>query len=271
VERIEVVAYDPRWPEIFDQERERIISSLKGDCLAIHHIGSTSVPGLAAKPKIDIVAVAKDRRRAIENLERLGYTYRGEWNIPLKCGFTRRDGPSVNLHLFFDGDHPEIELNLRFRDYLRTHPEARREYVALKEKILQDESAYRKVGKLALTAYAMRKSEFIGTVLRKAGFRRLRVLKCWTDAEWAEAKKFQQSHYARLATGDPALGENGESTEREHFILYHGVDMVGYAQICTFATEMRLCVFETLKKDAASWFQSVLAEWIRVNADRAHR
>jgi GrpB-like predicted nucleotidyltransferase (UPF0157 family) len=95
------------------------------------HVGSTSVSGLAAKPKIDIVAVAKDRKRAIIDSEKVGYAHRGEWNIPLKCGFTKRGATSVNLHLFFDEDHPGVELNLKFRDYLRAHSDVCAQYAAI--------------------------------------------------------------------------------------------------------------------------------------------
>jgi GrpB-like predicted nucleotidyltransferase (UPF0157 family) len=88
--------------------------------------------------------VAKNRVKAIIDLENAGYAHKGEWNIPLKCGFTKRGAVNVNLHLFFDEDHPEVQLNLKFRDYLQDHPDVRDEYATLKMKILEDEDAHQK-------------------------------------------------------------------------------------------------------------------------------
>ena len=63
---IEVVPYDPEWPEIFERESLKIREALGDNCIAIHHIGSTFVPGLAAKPKIDMIAVVKEPEKSIE-------------------------------------------------------------------------------------------------------------------------------------------------------------------------------------------------------------
>ena len=68
---IEVVPYDPNWPHIYEKEAELIRQALGGNCLAIHHIDSTSVPGLAAKPKIDIITVVQDPLLAWDQLEKL--------------------------------------------------------------------------------------------------------------------------------------------------------------------------------------------------------
>jgi GrpB-like predicted nucleotidyltransferase (UPF0157 family) len=92
---IEVVPYDENWPKIFEAEKEMISAALGDNCVMIHHVGSTAVPELAAKPTIDIVAVAADRGIAIIDLEKVGYAHKGEWNIPLKCGFTKRG--SINV------------------------------------------------------------------------------------------------------------------------------------------------------------------------------
>lgn len=83
---IEVVPYDPNWPHIYEKEAALIGQALGGNCLAIHHIGSTAVPGLAAKPKIDIIAVVQDPLLVRDQLEKIGIHYRGEYNIPLHYG-----------------------------------------------------------------------------------------------------------------------------------------------------------------------------------------
>jgi GrpB-like predicted nucleotidyltransferase (UPF0157 family) len=256
--KIEVVPYNNDWPKMFESEKAIIEKALADNCSAVHHIGSTSVPGLSAKPKIDIIAVAKDRETAIKNLETAGYAHKGEWNIPLKCAFTKRENVKVNLHMFFDEDHPEIELNLKFRDYLRTHPDACNEYAALKIKILQDESAQKKVRNFPV--YTIRKRKFIDEILKQTGFNRLRVLKCVTDDELNAAKNFRQQDV-------DLMQENLDVQNHEHFMLYHGVEIIGYAYI-QILTESRaaLRVFALAEEnpDFASQFLSIIEKWLKV-------
>jgi GrpB-like predicted nucleotidyltransferase (UPF0157 family) len=282
---IEVVPYDASWPEMFKEEERVIREALKGDelfaepsesaCNAVYHIGSTSVPQLSAKPIIDIIAVAKHRANAIASLERIGYVHQGEWNIPLKCGFTKRDGTSVNLHVFFEEDHPEIELNIKFRDYLRAHQEARAEYAALKMKILQEGNAEQRVGRLGFPLYTLKKRDFICDVLKKTGFNRLRVLKCIADAEWEVVKDFRRKHFERLGTADPY--DDLDTSEFEHFLLYRGVEIIGYAHIMlgpsTSASldassvvpvgeqEARVCIFKNTQPECDDYFRGVIVKW----------
>ena len=119
--KIKVVAYDPHWPKQFEFEATKIKEVLGGNCVSIYHVGSTAVPGLPAKPKIDIIAVVQRPVDAIKSLETIGYDYRGEFNIPMHYGFSKREQISVNLHVYQQGN-PEVELNLTFRDYLRKYP-----------------------------------------------------------------------------------------------------------------------------------------------------
>jgi GrpB-like predicted nucleotidyltransferase (UPF0157 family) len=226
--RIEVVPYDPRWPEIFEAEKKLLEPIL----IEIHHIGSTSVPGFAAKPKIDIIAVAKNRNKAIDNLEKSGYLYKGEWNIPLQCGFTKRGNTDVNLHLFFEVDHPEIELNLKFRDYLRSHDEIRDEYAAIKREILKDENSQQKINGFPL--YTIRKREFIDRVIKSMGYNRLRVLKSITKKE----KRFS-----------------------EQFVLYRGADIIGYASV----SNGEICEYHAPDEESLEYLLAVMKEWININ------
>ncbi|MDR3151608.1 MAG: GrpB family protein [Holosporaceae bacterium] len=263
--KIEVVSYDPDWPKIFAVEKGIISAALGDNCVAIHHIGSTSVPGLASKPKIDIVAVAKDRKMAIVDLGNAGYTHKGEWNIPLKCGFTKRGAANVNLHLFFDENHPEVELNLKFRDYLMTHPAARDEYATLKMKILEKTDAHQKSERSLLPIYTIRKRAFIDDAIKRSGFYRLRVLKCATENEWDAAKNFREKYFDRVAIMDPVF-ENFDNPNHEHFILYRGVEIIGYADIFIVSeSEAKLSVFENLDRGAIPYFLNVIKEWMEVH------
>lgn len=72
-----VVPYNPKWPEMFDDEASLIKHALDDHCLAIHHVGSTSVPDLAAKPQIDIIAVVDNPAQAITQFTQIGYTLQG--------------------------------------------------------------------------------------------------------------------------------------------------------------------------------------------------
>jgi GrpB-like predicted nucleotidyltransferase (UPF0157 family) len=110
---IQVVPYDPCWPDIFEKEAAFIRQALGDNCWVIHHIGSTSVLGLAAKPKIDMIAVVHDPFLARDQLESIGIQYRGEYNIPLYYVFSKRGKIDLNVHVC-EESHPEIELNLCF-------------------------------------------------------------------------------------------------------------------------------------------------------------
>lgn len=225
---IEVVPYDPSWPIVFEDEAKLIQTALGAECLAVYHVGSTSVPGLSAKPKIDIIAVLKDDPAlSIPVFEAIGYEYRGEWNIPLHFGFRKRVGENVNLHVYRQG-HPEIELNLMFRDYLRSHPDVRDAYGALKLKLLENEASFVKNNSI-FTGYTLGKGSFIWEVLKKAGFNRLRFLHCVHHAEW-DAAKAMRRRYFFPDKADPYEWTVLHSDHR-HFVLTKGIDVVGYAHV----------------------------------------
>ncbi|MDR2682053.1 MAG: GrpB family protein [Holosporaceae bacterium] len=265
MKKIEIIPYNPDWPKIFEAEKEIISMALGDNLVAIHHIGSTAVQGLSAKPKIDIVAVAKNRERAITDLENAGYAHKGEWNIPLKCGFTKRGTANVNLHVFFDENHPEVELNLKFRDYLRAHPDMRGEYAAIKIKILEDEDAHQKSEKSPLPIYTIRKRKFIDNIIKNTGFNRLRVLKCATENEWDAAKNFRKNYFERLAKKD-SISENFDDPNHEHFILYRGVEITGYADIFIVSeSEAKLSVFENHDPEATPYFLNIIKEWMDIH------
>ncbi|MDR2598386.1 MAG: GrpB family protein [Holosporales bacterium] len=261
--RIEIVQYNSEWPAMFESERTVIKAALGSNLIAIHHIGSTAVPGLPAKPKIDIIAIARDRKRALPDLEGAGYQHKGEWNVPLKCGFTKRSDTDANLHLFFDENHPEIELNLLFRDYLRSNPDVRDEYAAIKKQILQDEISQQKIGKLSFPIYTIRKSIFINKIVKDIGFDRLRILKCLTDNEQNAIKMLRKDHFDRFGVLDPLNG-NLDDVNHEHFMLYRGVEIVGYADIHILSkNEAEVHIFEA--QNHYHYFNSVIKEWMKVH------
>ncbi len=130
--------YDPEWPrqaEALGRQLELLGTVL----LTVHHIGSTAVPGLAAKPVIDLLPVVRslgelDERRSL--LESLGWEWHGEYGIPGRryCTLTGAEGRRVAQSHFFEGGSPHIERHLAFRDHLRAHPEVREAYEAEKRR-----------------------------------------------------------------------------------------------------------------------------------------
>lgn len=138
--KIEVVPYDPRWPESFEKEKVAILSKTAQAIVAIHHIGSTSVPGLSAKPIIDMLIETPsleifDKHSAA--IETLGYEGLGEMGIPGRRYFRKGgENRTHQIHAFATGDRG-LPRHLAFRDYLRAHPEVCREYDELKRKVAE--------------------------------------------------------------------------------------------------------------------------------------
>src|SRR5215469_5399172 len=138
---IRIVDYDPAWPEIFRQEAERVRSALGERVLRLEHVGSTSVPGLGAKPIVDMlleIADSADEVRYVAPLEPAGYELHirePEWHEHRM--FKDRAG-RIHLHVFSAGC-PEIARMVRFRDWLREHPEDRAVYESTKRELAQQE------------------------------------------------------------------------------------------------------------------------------------
>lgn len=133
---IELVEYSPAWPRTFEHLAEEMRSVLVPG-VDIHHAGSTSVPGLCAKPVIDIVLAVPDSRDEasyVPALTDLGYALtirEADW---YEHRVLKHTTPRVNLHVFTH-DCPEIASMLAFRDHLRTHPGAREAYAAVKREL----------------------------------------------------------------------------------------------------------------------------------------
>ncbi|MBQ2261386.1 MAG: GrpB family protein [Loktanella sp.] len=135
---LRLLPYQKEWPDLYRQEATRIRQAIASQATVdIHHIGSTSVMGLAAKPILDIALVAKpeDEELVANALVSLGYTDRGERSGRL---FILEDGKNVrthNLHLYAPGDQLMNE-QIAFRNALRRDPKAREQYVLLKMSLL---------------------------------------------------------------------------------------------------------------------------------------
>ena len=133
---IVVVPYDPGWVKAYEAEAARLAAIFGPELISIHHIGSTSVPGLAAKPIIDIMPVVRDITRVDmfnPAMIELGYEPRGEFGIPGRRYFSKGDDRHRTHHVHtFAQDSPEVARHLDFRDFLSAQPEAARQYAGLK-------------------------------------------------------------------------------------------------------------------------------------------
>ena len=161
--KVVLVDYDPAWPHIFVMESERIKSALGQNALAVEHVGSTSVPGLAAKPIIDlllVVANSADEGSYAPALEKAGYVLgirEPEWH---EHRMFKGPDTNINLHVFSQGDD-EIERMLVFRDWLRESSTDRDFYLATKRELAQQSWKY-------VQNYADAKSKVVESIITRA-------------------------------------------------------------------------------------------------------
>ncbi len=137
---VEVKPYDEQWVSIFEEESYKLHEVFGSEIIEVHHIGSTSVNGLRAKPIIDIMPVVRDINRIDEfntAMVAIGYEPKGENGIAERRYFQKGgDNRTHHVHIYEWGN-TEIERHLAFRNYLRAHPDVASKYGNLKEKLSQ--------------------------------------------------------------------------------------------------------------------------------------
>jgi len=160
-----VVDYDEEWPRRFEDLRARIWPVVADVAIRIEHVGSTSVPGLAAKPIIDMTVVVTERGDVVPTIERLatlGYRHLGNLGIEGREAF---DHPAhlARHHLYVCPEGSIGIVNqLAVRDYLRAHPDAGRQYAELKKRLAAQFPR-------DIDSYVFGKTDFVLDVLRRAG------------------------------------------------------------------------------------------------------
>jgi GrpB-like predicted nucleotidyltransferase (UPF0157 family) len=163
VGKVQLVDYDPDWPGLFQREADRIRAVLGERVVQLEHVGSTSVPGLAAKPIIDIMLIvpdSADEPAYIPDLEAAGYVLvirEPDW-YQHRC-FKGPD-TNINLHVYSPGC-PEIERYLLFRDRLRGHPGDREHYQRAKRELVERDWTY-------VQQYADAKTEVVEAIIARA-------------------------------------------------------------------------------------------------------
>jgi GrpB-like predicted nucleotidyltransferase (UPF0157 family) len=136
--KVEVVLYNEKWTECFDEEKERLKLVFGPEIIAVHHIGSTSIPNMAAKPIIDILIEVRSIEAVSQydtQMKAIGYTPRGENGIAGRRYFQKGGNKRTHHVHMYEKGNPAIERHLLFRDYLRAHPEIAEEYAVLKKQL----------------------------------------------------------------------------------------------------------------------------------------
>jgi GrpB-like predicted nucleotidyltransferase (UPF0157 family) len=165
-EPVIIVDYDPDWPARYEALRTRIAPALGDLAAEIVHVGSTSVPGLAAKPVIDLNILLRspaDLPAVIGRLARLGYRHEGDFGIAGREAFATPPGYSAHDHHLYvcAPDWPGYTDQIAFRDHLRANPQTARAYARLKRSLAVQYRDNR-------GAYANAKAGFVAAVLRRA-------------------------------------------------------------------------------------------------------
>lgn len=163
---IRLIDYDPKWPILYEEEKASILGVIGDFIVDIQHIGSTAVPGLAAKPIIDIMMAIR-RLALVENciqpLQTIGYEYLGEYGIPGRHYFRKPPGhPHSTHHVHMVERESDFwERHILFRDFLRVHSDEAQRYYELKREVAAKFVSER-------DAYTEAKTAFIKSVVDKA-------------------------------------------------------------------------------------------------------
>lgn len=219
---------NPLWPTMFEQEAARIQKALGTNCITIHHVGSTAVPGLAAKPIIDMIPVVRDITQvdlANSAMQSLGYDVKGEAGMLFRRFFTKKT-PDLNCNIhIYEPDAGEVDRLLRFRDWMRTHPDDLKAYATLKQQLAiqypQD-----------LTAYCLAKDAFVAQIDSKTGYDGFRCVLALTTREWEAYHRIRDELMFRPSgiiydRNHPSITAENNA----HIVLYKGSQIVSVAQV----------------------------------------
>jgi GrpB-like predicted nucleotidyltransferase (UPF0157 family) len=264
IKHIEVVPYNPTWPQMFEEEAVRIKQALGENCLEVHPIGSTAVPGLRAKPIIDLLPVVSDIQKvdqAASAMKALGYEAKGENGILFRRFFQKGGKRRThNVHVFEEGS-PEIEKHLIFRDWMRSHEKNREEYAQLKQRLAEQFPD-------DIMGYSVGKNMFIKDILRETGDEGLTIVLCLLDEEWTAAKAMRQKYFFDKVPVEDPHQWTFDNPDHRHLVLYQGPDIVGYAHIQLWPDQraaLRIIVIDEpfRNHDLGAYFLAKCEKWLK--------
>ena len=254
---IKIVPYSVLWPKNFRDEAQKIEHCLGDNCIAVHHIGSTAVPGLLSKNTIDILCIVQNLQD-IKNLASHGYIAKGELNIPLRYYYSNNTiEPRINLHIC-EQDHGFVDLNLSFRDYLRQNIAARDAYAALKTDILKSDTANDKP-QGCFSNYNLQKDVFIQSILKLCHFKQYALTFCMHYAEQEACKRL-------LEIDDTELNKYLQDVDTYLFCLYHGEKIIGICCLAFKENAVKMIKFSYDNDhdcaEAKLYFKSFVNKWL---------
>jgi GrpB-like predicted nucleotidyltransferase (UPF0157 family)/GNAT superfamily N-acetyltransferase len=261
---IEIFPYNSLWPKMFEDEARLIQKALGPNCIEIHHIGSTAVPELIAKPIIDILPVVSDISivdKVTTSMENIGYEAKGEKGIPFRRFFLKGN-PVRKFHVhIFEKDNPEIERHLKFRDWLKEHDDDRNAYAQLKSSLAQKYSHDR-------LSYTIGKNEIIANIDKKAGFNKPRILMPLSEQEWQSVRHFRQSYFFDKASIQDPYTWTFNHSDHLHLVLYQEAKIIGYAHIQLWKDNraaLRIIVIDEpyQRKSLGSYFLTFIEKWLK--------
>ena len=164
--KVEVVEHNPDWGNLFKTESQYISQALDRNVVAIHHIGSTAIPHIYAKPIIDLLIEVNNINevdRSNDKMKRIGYQAMGEFGISDRRFFRKDNSSGIRTHHVhvFETNSPQIKRHLAFRDYMIAHPAKAQQYSDLKRKLAQQFPQN-------IESYMDGKDEFIKNIDREA-------------------------------------------------------------------------------------------------------
>ena len=173
MKKVEVVPHNPRWRDAFETEAKYVATALSKNVVAIHHIGSTAIPNIYAKPVVDLLIEVRDITEVDKRspaMESLGYEVKGEYGIPGRRYFRKNNVEGIRTHQIhvFETGSAQVERHLAFRDYMIVHPADARKYSELKRKLAEEHPH-------SIDGYMDGKNDFIKEIDRRAA--RWRTLK----------------------------------------------------------------------------------------------
>lgn len=141
--KVEVVPHNPRWRDAFAAEAQQVAAALGENVVAIHHVGSTAIPNIYAKPVIDLLVEVRDVNEVdgrTPSMRALGYEVLGEYGIPGRRFFRKDNREGIRTHNIhaFEAGSAEVGRHMTFRDYMIAHPSDAQRYSELKRRLAEE-------------------------------------------------------------------------------------------------------------------------------------
>ena len=237
--------YNPLWPLWFEEEKKKLHLILGENAVAIHHVGSTAVPYLAAKPIIDIVIVTENISAFEEcnpQLKEQGYLAKGEMGMCFRRFYSRGENPRTHHLHVYSKENDEITQYLTFRDHMRTHPDDLKAYGVLKHtlSILYKEDR---------DSYTLGKDSFIKAIIEKTGFQGYRLVQVLTSSEWKEYHRIRKPIFEELAIKYDEHHPSMTQKNCFHFVFSKGVKILGASCIEFIAEPQNAAILRILAID----------------------